>query len=167
MLASFWFHFGSICFPGGVPGTGSRNVHEMLWFWSLPGLPFGRYFQSKNHQTNRLKFCSIFECIFMDFDSQNGSQNPPPNSPKINQQICPKIDAFFHNSLIDFVMIFKIFSSIFRWISLYEVNAATYDPLENFRVDRGSGLSPFINKSFNDQVKNNQKNTIGVFIDFW
>ena len=29
MLVSFWLHFGFNCFPGGVPGTGSRNVHEI------------------------------------------------------------------------------------------------------------------------------------------
>ena len=45
ILVSFWLHFSSICLPGGVPGTGSRNVHEMSRFWRPPGLPFGRHFQ--------------------------------------------------------------------------------------------------------------------------
>ena len=66
-------------------------------------------------------------------------------------------------------MIFKIFLSISQAIFLREVNAATYDSLENFRVDRGSGLSAFIQKSFKNQVKNDQKipsDFHGFLIDF-
>ena len=53
--------------------------------------------------------------------------------------------------------LFKMFLSIFSWISLCEVNAATYDPLENSWVDQGSVLSAFMKRSFKNNVENVQK----------
>ena len=84
ILAPFWHHFGSIlvhfgsiCFPRGVMGTGSRNMHEMSRFWDPPGLPFGRYFRSKNHKKSDQNVAQCLNTFFIDFETQSGSKNPP------------------------------------------------------------------------------------------
>ena len=74
----------------------------------------------------------------------------------INKSVQKSIRFFIDCSLM-LQWNFKIFLSIFQWISLCEVNAATYDPLENSRVDQGSVLSAFMKHPFKNNVENVQK----------
>ena len=72
----------------------------------------------------------------------------PQTPPKINEQLCQNQYPFITFFSLILQWFLEIFLSDSHWISLCEVNAATYDLLENSRVDQGSALSEFIKKWF-------------------
>ena len=102
ILASVLIHFGSICFPGGDMGTGSRNMHEMSRFWGPLGLHLGSIFHEKTVQ----KSVTFFIHFFIDFCIDLGAQNASQNRSKINQK---SVENWSKKS--------SIFRSILAWIS--------------------------------------------------
>ena len=133
--------------PFRVPGGSRGQFPEILGFWRPSGPPFasllGSFFaQNAIKKTIKIStnFSIVFSSILRPKMPPKTLQKPFRNSFK-NQLENPTIfSLIFHWFLNDFSLILEC---VFRSVLAGAKNAATHDPLENFRVDRGSQLSDF------------------------
>ena len=161
ILLVFWLHFEPILDPSASPEGSWGQGHETCTKCIDFGLPWASYLDGIFAQKVIKKSIKILLNFQIDFSlilrAKMAPKTPPKNLEKSIYKSVQKSIRF----LMDFSLIsqwfFKRFLSIFQWISSCEVNAATYDPLENFRVDQGSVLSAFMTHSFKNNVENVQK----------
>ena len=87
------------------------------------------------------------------FPSQNLSKNCPKTYLNLSNYQSKQIYNFSIHFHWFCNVLYWLFQAVFHWIPKLRENPAPYDLIENFRMDRRSGLSHFVKNNYPDLLK--------------